>query len=82
VLLIIGIWIEKGIGLIIPGFIPSPLGEVVEYVPTLNEILICVGIWAFGFLLYTILLRVSTPILKGKLQIPLKYTQRVQNKTI
>lgn len=76
VLLIIGIWIEKGMGLIIPGFIPTPLGEVVEYVPTLNEILVCIGIWAFGLLLYTVLVRISVPILKGKLQIPLKYTER------
>lgn len=76
ILAVIGIWIEKGMGLIIPGFIPTPIGEIVEYAPTWNEILICVGIWAFGFLLYTILLRLSIPILLGKLQIPLKYTQK------
>lgn len=68
-LAVIGIWIEKGIGLIIPGFIPSPLGEIVEYMPTIHEILICIGIWAFGFLLYTILLRFSIPILLGNLRI-------------
>ena len=39
VFLIVGIWIEKGMGLIVPAFIPSPLGEVVEYAPTINEIL-------------------------------------------
>lgn len=66
VLAVVGIWIEKGMGLIIPGFIPTPIGEIVEYVPTLNEILICIGIWAFGFLLYTLLLRLSIPILTGK----------------
>lgn len=75
-LTIVGIWIEKGVGLIIPGFIPTPLGEIVEYVPSLNEIFICAGIWAFGFLLYTVLLRISIPILSGRLRIPLKYTQR------
>ena len=75
-LLIVGIWIEKGMGLIVPGFIPNPLGEIVEYVPTWNEILICVGIWAVGAIIYTILLRCTTPILKGKLKINLKYTQR------
>lgn len=63
ILLIIGIWIEKGLGLIVPGFIPTPLGEIVEYFPSIDEILICVGIWAFGFLLYTILLKISIPIL-------------------
>lgn len=76
VLAVIGIWIEKGMGLIIPGFVPTPLGEIVEYVPTFNEILVCVGIWAFGFLLYTILLKTSIPILNGTHNIKLKYTQQ------
>jgi molybdopterin-containing oxidoreductase family membrane subunit len=64
---IVGIWIEKGMGLVIPGFVPSPLGEIVEYSPTLNETLICLGIWAFGLLAYTIFLRMSVPVLQGKL---------------
>ncbi len=71
--MIVGIWIEKGMGLIIPAFIPSPLGEVVEYVPTLNEILVCTGIWAFGALIYTILVRVTIPVLYGELTIDTVY---------
>jgi molybdopterin-containing oxidoreductase family membrane subunit len=67
VLAIVGIWIEKGMGLVVPGFIPSPLGEIIEYTPTLNETLVCLGIWAFGFLAYTVFLRMSIPILQGKL---------------
>jgi Ni/Fe-hydrogenase subunit HybB-like protein len=67
VAMIVGIWIEKGMGLIIPAFVPSPLGEIVEYVPTLNEILVCLGIWAFGLLVYTILVRISIPVLSGHL---------------
>lgn len=67
VLAIVGIWIEKGMGLVIPGFVPSPLGEIVEYSPTWNETLICLGIWAFGLLIYTVLLRVAVPILQGRL---------------
>ena len=67
VLAILGIWIEKGMGLVVPGFIPTPLGAIVEYTPTLNEALICFGIWAFGLLLYTVFLRMSVPILQGKL---------------
>lgn len=66
VLAIVGIWIEKGMGLVVPGFVPTPLGEIVEYSPTLNETLICLGIWAFGLLCYTLLLRIAVPILQGR----------------
>ena len=67
VMAIIGIWIEKGMGLVIPGFIPTPLGAIIEYSPSLNETLICLGIWAFGLLCYTIFLRMAVPILQGRL---------------
>ncbi|MBD3266100.1 polysulfide reductase [bacterium] len=63
---IIGIWIEKGLGLIVPGFLPTPLGEIVEYVPTWNEIMICFGIWAFGLLLFSWLIRLAVPIMSGE----------------
>ena len=67
VLCITGIWIEKGMGLVIPGFIPTPLGQIVEYRPSVNETLVCIGIWAFGLLAYTVFLRMSVPILQGRL---------------
>jgi molybdopterin-containing oxidoreductase family membrane subunit len=55
---IISVWIDKGLGLIVPGFIPNPVGEVFEYVPTLNETLIVLGVWAMGGLILTILYKV------------------------
>ena len=57
VLLFIGIWIEKGIGLIVPGLVPSPLGEVVSYAPSWVEISIALGVLALGMFVVTILLR-------------------------
>ncbi|MCK4838799.1 MAG: polysulfide reductase NrfD [Desulfobulbaceae bacterium] len=58
-----GIWIEKGFGLIIPGFVPSPMGEVVDYFPSLTEIFITLGILATGALVGTILIRPALQIL-------------------
>jgi molybdopterin-containing oxidoreductase family membrane subunit len=72
-MIIVGVWIEKGMGLVIPAFIPSPLGEIVEYTPTLNEALVSAGIWAFGFLVFTILVRVTIPVLNGELTVDHPY---------
>ncbi len=66
VLIITGIWIEKGMGLIIPGFIPAPLGEVWEYAPTSIEILVAMGIWSIGALVLTLLLKIIIPIELGE----------------
>lgn len=79
VLIVVGIWIEKGMGLVVPAFIPSPLGEIVEYRPTLNETLVCFGIWAFGLLLYTIFVRISVPVLTGQLTVD--NTDKLQNQS-
>jgi len=65
---ITGVYIEKGMGLIIPGFIPDTLGEIYEYTPTMQEILITVGIWAVGALLYTFMLKLAIPLYTGKLR--------------
>lgn len=64
-----GIWIEKGMGLIVPGFIPTPIGEVTEYHPTLLEWVMTAGIWAFGFFILTILLKGAIGILNGDIKL-------------
>lgn len=51
----LSIWIDKGMGLIIAGFIPNPLGKVVQYIPTFPEIMISIGVYALGFLIVTAL---------------------------
>ncbi len=61
-----GVWTEKGLGFVVPGFIPTPLGDFVQYVPTANELLICAGIWAFGFLLYSFFLKGAIPIVNAE----------------
>jgi Ni/Fe-hydrogenase subunit HybB-like protein len=64
----VGIWIEKGMGLVVPGFIPTPLGEVFEYHPTLTEILVSVGIWALGGIVFTLLAKASIAIETGQVR--------------
>ena len=81
VLAIVGIWIEKGMGLIIPAFVPTPLGEIVEYTPTGREIAVCLGIWAFGLLLYTIFVRVSAPVLAGEVTYETRLGQMPPDRT-
>jgi molybdopterin-containing oxidoreductase family membrane subunit len=63
-----GIWIEKGMGLIVPGFIPTPIGEVTEYYPSFVEVMMTLGIWAFGFFILTILLKGAIGILLGEIK--------------
>ena len=55
----LSLWLDKGIGLIVAGFVPSPLGVVTEYAPSFPEILISLGIWAVGALILTILYRTA-----------------------
>jgi molybdopterin-containing oxidoreductase family membrane subunit len=62
----VGIWIEKGMGLIIPGFVPSTLDQLVEYQPSLLEWQVTAGIWAFGLMIYTIALKIAIPVMRGK----------------
>lgn len=68
VLIVTGVWIEKGMGLVIPGFIPTPLGEIWEYTPKLYESMITVGIWATGIFLYTLALKIAIPIETGEMR--------------
>ena len=57
VLLIVGIWIEKGIGLIVPGLVPSPMGEIISYSPSNVELFITIGVVGLGMFVVTILLK-------------------------
>jgi molybdopterin-containing oxidoreductase family membrane subunit len=68
VLVIIGVYIEKGMGLIIPGFIPGVLGEIYEYGPSAIEKGVTLGLWAIGALFFTLFLKFALPVYTGKLR--------------
>jgi molybdopterin-containing oxidoreductase family membrane subunit len=70
VVLFVAVWIEKGMGLVVPGFVPSPLGEMVEYTPTWVEIAVTLGVWAMGLFILTVLVKVALPIEMGHLRSP------------
>ena len=54
----LSLWIEKGLGLLVTGFVPTVLGKVVRYTPTGPEMAIAIGIWAMGFLIITVLYKI------------------------
>jgi molybdopterin-containing oxidoreductase family membrane subunit len=64
----VGIWIEKGMGLLIPGFIPSPIGEFAEYTPSIVEIFNSLGNWAVGLMMFTMLSKVAIGIMYGDIK--------------
>ena len=59
IMLFVGAWIDKGLGLISAGFVPNPLHEVNEYMPTFPEVMITVGVYAVGALILTILYKIT-----------------------
>ena len=61
-----GCYIDKGMGLIIPGLTPDPLGEIYEYYPTFTELRVAAGVFAIGFLIFTLMLKVAVAILLGE----------------
>jgi Ni/Fe-hydrogenase subunit HybB-like protein len=63
-----GCYIEKGMGLIIPGLTPDTLGEIYQYYPTITEVRVSAGVFALGFLLFTLMLKVAVPISLGQLR--------------
>lgn len=56
------LWIEKGITLVIAGFIPNPFETITEYMPTIPEVFITIGVWATGFFILAILYKIAVSI--------------------
>ena len=65
-LIYMGVYVEKGVGLIIPGLTPDALGEIYEYFPSPTEICVSMGVFSVGFLVFTFMVKVAVPIIHGE----------------
>jgi molybdopterin-containing oxidoreductase family membrane subunit len=55
---IAAIWIEKGVGMVVTGFVPNPLGHITDYSPTRVEVAVTVGVYAIGFMMLTLIYKI------------------------
>jgi molybdopterin-containing oxidoreductase family membrane subunit len=62
IMLFISLWIDKGFGLVIGGFVPNMLNQVRTYWPTRQESIIALGVWAIGFLVLTFLYKIAITV--------------------
>ena len=58
----LSLWIEKGLGLVVTGFVPSPLETITDYTPTGPEVAITIGIWALGLLMITMFYKIFVSV--------------------
>jgi molybdopterin-containing oxidoreductase family membrane subunit len=58
----IATWIDKGLGLVVGGFIPNPLNKVFEYWPTIPEVIISLGVWASGLFVLSVLYKIAVSV--------------------
>jgi molybdopterin-containing oxidoreductase family membrane subunit len=68
VLTVVGVWIEKGMGMVVPAFVPTPIGEIVEYWPSFTEVAVSLGVWGIGLLIFTLFAKAALPIECGELR--------------
>jgi len=61
----LSLWIEKGLGLVVTGFVPSPMEMITDYTPTGPEIAITIGVWALGLLLITMFYKIFVSVRNG-----------------
>ncbi|MBW2526686.1 MAG: polysulfide reductase NrfD [Deltaproteobacteria bacterium] len=60
--IIVAIWIEKGLGMIVAGFVPNTFHEVIEYAPTTPELMIALGVYGIGAFILTILYKIAVSV--------------------
>ena len=69
----LSLWIDKGLCLVVGGFMPSPLGTMTGYTPTLPEILITAAVWAVGALMITVFYKIALSVREGVLLLPVEH---------
>jgi len=62
VMVIAAIWIEKGVGMVVTGFVPNPLGRITDYAPSGVEIAVTAGVYAIGFLMLTLIYKIIVSV--------------------
>jgi Ni/Fe-hydrogenase subunit HybB-like protein len=62
VMVFLSIWIDKGLGMVVTGFVPSPLEKVIEYSPTATELLISLGVYGIGLFMVTVLYKIALSV--------------------
>lgn len=58
----LSMYLEKGLGLVVAGFIPNAFDQVREYSPTIPELMIALGVWATGVFVLTILYKIAISV--------------------
>ena len=61
-MIFLALWIDKGLGLVLGGFVPTPLEHIVEYYPTLIELGVVAGVWATGAFVLTLLYKLVVTV--------------------
>jgi molybdopterin-containing oxidoreductase family membrane subunit len=62
VALVVSTWIDKGLGLVVAGFIPNPFDKVTSYTPTFPEVMIAIGVYTVGIFILTVLWKVAISV--------------------
>lgn len=69
----VSLWVDKGICLVVSGFMPSPLGAITRYVPTPPEIIISIGVWAIGALIITVFYKIALSVRASGRGLPIEH---------
>ncbi len=64
IILIVATWIDKGMGLVVAGFIPNMFHGYTEYMPNWVELVISLGVYAIGAFIVTVLWKIAVAVKK------------------